>query len=101
MQFYFTEKFKRDYKKLKSEHRNQFENIFETFMDDLENHLIHKSPMPAKYRFKILRQSDGVMSMTWYFSRPAGRATFHIEEQNGKPVLVWRRIGSNEIYREN
>lgn len=100
MQFYFTEKFKRDYKKLKSEHTNQFENVFESFMDELENHLANKSPMPAKYRFKILRQSDGVMAMTWSDSRPAGRATFHIEEHSGEPVLVWRRIGTHDIYRE-
>ncbi|MGH3491519.1 MAG: hypothetical protein ACRDP8_26815 [Actinopolymorphaceae bacterium] len=40
-------------------------------------------------------------SLTWSFSSPDGRATFHLEtDENGEPLLVWRRIGNHSIYQD-
>lgn len=98
----FSMSAQRDLKKLKSEHRRLFQTERTRFLDalgDLEK--IHHAPnFPNRFRLKQLRNTDGVWAMTWSFSRPDGRATFHLDEIDGEPVLVWRRIGSHEIFKQ-
>lgn len=59
---------------------------------------------PARYRWpkdlrvKKHRDRPGVWEMTWSFSSPDGRATFEFETVDGEMRVVWRRIGSHDIY---
>lgn len=48
-------------------------------------------------RVKKMHGYDDVWEMTW---APDGRATFHYGSsvQAGQPHLVWRRIGTHEIF---
>ncbi|MGH3908445.1 MAG: hypothetical protein ACRDTE_30300 [Pseudonocardiaceae bacterium] len=52
-------------------------------------------------RLRIHRLTgSGIYSVTWNFSSPDGRATFHLESAEGdEPLLVWRRIGDHSIYQ--
>ena len=42
-----------------------------------------------------------VWEMTWSFTSPDGRATFHLDqdEAGGELTLVWRRIGRHDIFK--
>lgn len=53
-------------------------------------------------RLRIHRLTDsGVFSLSWNFSSPDGRATFHLDRtSDGDPILVWRRIGDHSVYRQ-
>ena len=53
-------------------------------------------------RLRIHRLTDsGVFSLTWNFSSPDGRATFHLDHTAGRePTPVWRRIGDHSICRQ-
>ncbi|MDR1806869.1 MAG: hypothetical protein LBR33_02975 [Propionibacteriaceae bacterium] len=53
---------------------------------------------PKKLRFESIQGAPGVYAVTWSFSGPDGRATFHFEESDGDRRLVWRRIGHHDIY---
>jgi hypothetical protein len=58
----------------------------------------------ARMRVHRLSNSD-IYTITWSFSSPDGRATFHLDEDedendSGEPLLVWRRFGDHGIYRE-
>ena len=54
-------------------------------------------PRPS-LRVKRVVTHPGVWEMTW---APDGRATFHYgpEVIPGEPHVVWRRVGSHEIFR--
>jgi hypothetical protein len=46
-------------------------------------------------------KETSIYSVTWSFSSPDGRATFHVEKaDDGEPLLVWRRIGNHDIYEK-
>jgi hypothetical protein len=98
----FNSKFDRDFKKLKREHQTLFLDAQEQFVSEFEELLISKSfkKVSKKYRVKVLRNTAEIWEMTWSFSRPDGRATFHLQEIDGEPILVWRRIGSHDIFKQ-
>ena len=50
-------------------------------------------------RTSVLKGHPGVWELSW---APDGRATFHYGDEvvPGEAHVVWRRIGSDEIYRE-
>lgn len=98
----FNPKFDRDFKKLKREHQVLFLEAQEKFVIEFEQLLLNKSfkSVSKKYRVKVLRNTSEIWEMTWSFSRPDGRATFHLDEIDGEPVIVWRRIGSHEIFMQ-
>lgn len=92
----------RDLKKLKSEHRRQFQAERTRFLDAIDKleKINQTLSLPNKFRIKQLRKTEGIWAMTWSFSRPDGRTTFHLEEIDGEPVLVWRRIGNHDIFKQ-
>ncbi len=57
------------------------------------------SGTPARPRRLLIHRltGGGIYSLTWNFSSPDGRATFHLESGEGEPLLVWRRIGDHSI----
>lgn len=98
----FLAKFDRDFKKLKREHQTLFLDAHEQFVMEFEQLLINKSfkSVSKKYRVNVLRNTAEIWEMTWSFSRPDDRATFHLDEIDGEPTIVWRRIGSHGIFKQ-
>ncbi len=87
-------RFLRDYSQLTSEQQKAFRAVLPLFRAGLRSRQFD----PA-LRVKIQRTKAGVWEMTW---APNGRATFHYgpELTPGEPHIVWRRIGSHNIYRQ-
>lgn len=82
-------------------HRHRFQRIVhEVFVPAIEaGCLTGAPPWPSKLRIHLLAGHGAVYSMTWSFSNPDGRATFHIDRSDPSDhILVWRRIGSHAIY---
>ena len=98
----FNDKFNKDFKKLKREHQILFLEAQDLFVQEIANFAFTKNleRVSKKYRIKVLRNTDEVWEMTWSFSGPDGRATFHLAEIDGEPTIVWRRIGSHEIFKQ-
>jgi hypothetical protein len=102
MRFRVYKSFDRDVGKLPPEH-------YQTFREIVHKHFLPaiaagsftgKPPWPTRLRIHRL-QGSSVYSLTWSFSSPDGRATFHLEtDENGEPLLVWRRIGNHSIYQD-
>jgi hypothetical protein len=53
----------------------------------------------AGLRVKAVQKVPGVWEMTW---APDGRATFEYgpEKQPGEKHIIWRRIGSHDIFEK-
>ncbi len=96
----FLAKFDRDFKKLKLEHKKLFLEMHEKFTEDLTNTVNENLMHSKKYRIRILKNTDEIWELTWSYSRPDGRATFHIAEIDGEPTIVWRRIGDHYIFKQ-
>lgn len=81
--------FKRDYDKLPPELRAAFDVARRAIVKSLKE--TGRLPHP-----KLVQKMSGydVYEVRW---GPNGRATFHIEQQNGEDVFVWRRIGDHSI----
>lgn len=92
--------FDRDYSALPPEHQKLFrETLTQHFLPALAaGALTGESPWPPRIRLHKIAES--IYSITWSFTGPDGRATFHLEPSNEEPVLVWRRIGTHTIYRQ-
>jgi mRNA-degrading endonuclease YafQ of YafQ-DinJ toxin-antitoxin module len=95
----YSESFKRDFKKLKREHKKLFIELQSIFIGELEEYLLEKKSVSNKFRFKEMRHSNNVWSMTWSFSRPAGRATFQLAEIENELTVIWLRIGNHDVYK--
>lgn len=95
----YSESFKRDFKKLKREHKKLFIELQSVFIVELEEYLLDKKSVSNKFRLKELRHTNNVWSMTWSFSRPAGRATFQLIAMKNELTLIWLRIGNHDIYK--
>ncbi|MFC0862280.1 hypothetical protein ACFHYQ_08225 [Sphaerimonospora cavernae] len=100
MKFRRAAAFDRDFTRLPTEHQR-------LFLKALREHVLPAigagaftgdPPWPA--RLRVHRLSDtAIYSITWHFSSPDGRATFHLgQNEEGEPMLVWRRIGDHSIY---
>ena len=95
------ESFRADFGRLPAEHRATFLHILSAyFLPAIALGSFAGSP-PWPPRLRVHRVSNSeIYSLTWNFSSPDGRATFHLEKTAaGEPMLVWRRIGDHAIYR--
>ena len=86
-------RFWRDWNRLTAAQRRQFSNAVARFVDDLGRGL----PFRAGLRVKGVQGAEGIYELTW---APDGCATFHYGEPvvAGEPHIVWRRIGTHEIF---
>lgn len=92
--------FDRDYARLPREHRDMFRTILrDHFLPAINDGAFTGTP-PWPTRLRVHRLTDtAIYSITWNFTGPDGRATFHLDTgEDGEPVLVWRRIGTHDIY---
>jgi hypothetical protein len=86
--------FRRDYDTLTGDQQLVFRAALARFIADLR-----RGSFRAGLRVKRVQTHSGVWEMTW---APDGRATFHYgsETRPGEPHIVWRRIGTHDIFRE-
>lgn len=99
MRYRTTSAFDRDLSRLPASHRAMFLTALrEQFLPAIAAGAFSGTPSwPRKLRIHRLTDS-GIYSLTWNFSSPDGRATFHLDRSDDEAVLVWRRIGNHGIY---
>ncbi len=93
--FALTRRFRRDYKELSNEQRARFGKVvLSEFVPDADGSIFRPG-----LRVKRVQGVPKVFEMTW---APDGRATW----EYGKPLrpglrhIVWRRVGSHEIFED-
>ena len=88
-----TARFSKDYSKLDDVDKERFREAVKDFIEDLKIQQFRKG-----LRVKGVQGAPGVLEMTW---APNGRATFQIGEQRlpGEPHIIWRRVGTHEIFK--
>lgn len=102
MKYRTLDSFRRDLARLPLLHQQMFmKALREHFLPAIDaGSFTGVPPWPTRLRVHRLSNSD-VYTITWSFSSPDGRATFHLDKNDsGEPLLVWRRIGDHGIYRE-
>ena len=89
-------RFSRDWNRLTPAQQRQFLTIRPLFVEGLRNQPPQFHP---SLRVKRVDAKPGVWEMSW---APDGRATFQYgsEVRPGNPHVVWRRIGTHDIFRE-
>lgn len=87
-------RFLRDFGKLSRAQQEEFRRAVAMFVADLERGRFRKG-----LRVKGVQGHPGVFEMTW---APDGRATFTFGEpvRANDPHVIWRRIGTHDIFRE-
>ena len=88
-------RFFRDYRRLNEPQREAFGVARQAFVDDLR---AGRGFRPG-LRIKRVQSTEDVWEMTW---APDGRATWQYgdERKPGEQHVVWRRIGTHDIFRE-
>ena len=89
-----ADRFGDDYEKLSVEQRARFGKAYKQLVEDLR---ARHSPRPG-LRVKRVQGTDRIFELTW---APDGRATWEYGEEQveGEPHVVWRRIGTHDIFR--
>ena len=86
--------FGREFAAMSAHQQQAFLRAVSEFVDDLRE---GRTLRPG-LRVKGVRGHEGVFEMSW---APNGRATFSYGEERlpGQPHIVWRRIGSHDIFQ--
>jgi hypothetical protein len=86
------ERFLRDYDNLSATDHRLFITAVSKLVTDLR-----MGQLRAGLRVNRVQNHPGVWEMTW---APDGRATFEYGEavRKGEPHIVWRRIGTHDIF---
>jgi hypothetical protein len=93
--FQVTRRFERDWKQLTPESRARFQPVVTCqFVPELARGVFR-----AGLRVTGVQAAPGVFAMTW---APDSRATFSHRpgQQAGEPHVIWRRIGTHDIFPE-
>jgi mRNA-degrading endonuclease YafQ of YafQ-DinJ toxin-antitoxin module len=87
-------RFLRDFKNLTNEQAAAWEKTLDTFVACLRS-----GRFEPGLRVKRVHGYPGVWEMTWAAD---GRATFEYgqEIRPGEPHIIWRRIGTHDIFRQ-
>jgi hypothetical protein len=90
-----TDTFSKDLQVLDPADRKRFMSAVREFVNDLGS---FDHAFRPGLRVRGVQGADGVFEMTW---APDGRATFQYGEEliAGKPHIIWRRIGTHDIFR--
>lgn len=84
-------RFEQDWAALTDAERRRFRAAVRRFVADLG-----AGPFRPGLRVRGIAGADGVFEMTW---APDGRATFQYGPERGKgPHVIWRRIGTHQIF---
>lgn len=89
-----SNKFHRDYSKLDDDQRARFRKAVKDLVEDLKA----GDQLRPSLRVKGVQGHDGVYEMSW---APDGRATWEYGEElvDGKPHVLWRRVGTHDIFK--
>lgn len=104
MKFRRTEAFKRDFKRIKEQHKAEFRRVvYEKFSPACDGWAAavgarRSYVWPASLRVDELKGTAGIMEMTWSFASPDGRATFALVSEAGEWYCVWRRVGDHAVF---
>lgn len=82
--------------------RAKFKEALATFITALKAYEANPAgyrDWPSSLRYEHLTATKGVKAITWSFSGPDGRATFHFKTVDDEMFLVWRRVGRHSIYK--
>ncbi len=84
--------FLRDYARLTNRQVEQWKKARRLFVQGLREGKFH-----PRLRIKRVQGHPGVWEISW---APDGRATFHYgdEVHPGEPHVVWRRIGTHDVF---
>jgi hypothetical protein len=87
--------FAREFVKLSDQQQRRFLTAVAAMVADLKA----GRPFRPGLRVKNVQGWPGVWEMTW---APDGRATFEYgpECRPGEPHVIWRRVGTHEIFRQ-
>jgi hypothetical protein len=87
-------RFLRDWQHLSSEQRGAFLRVLPLFVAGLAS-----QSFAPQLRVKRVQGETGLWEMTWAAD---GRATFSYgaEVKAGQPHIIWRRIGTHDIFRQ-
>lgn len=88
-----TNRFSKDYSGLSPEEKRAFKKAIKQFIEDLRA----RRPFRKGLRIKGVQGAKGIFEITW---APNGRATFQYgpERIQGEPHIIWRPIGTHEIF---
>jgi len=86
-------RFGRDFDGLSQEQQTLFLLAIAQFVEDLQGQRGFRKGL----RIKGIQGASGIFEMTWAAD---GRATFEYGEptMSGEPHVIWRRIGTHEIF---
>jgi len=86
--------FWRDWERLTTDEKGAFLRAVEKLVVDIDAGRIRSG-----LRVKHVQGTRGIYELTW---ADDGRATFEygIEQRLGEPHVIWRRIGTHDIFRE-
>ncbi len=100
MKYERTDSFKRDYRRLPEEHKDEFRRcVQEDFNPALDQHVESPGePWPSRLRVRGVSGASGIWEMTWSFTDPDGRATWEWTTIDGEPAIRWRRVGNHSIF---
>ena len=99
MKYRTTGSFDRDFARLPAEHQQMFLKVLRVrFLPAIDAGSFTGVP-PWPKRLRVHQLVGSVYSITWNFTGPDGCATFGLDrDQTGDTVLVWRQIGTHDIY---
>ncbi|MPZ90623.1 MAG: hypothetical protein GEU68_03175 [Actinobacteria bacterium] len=88
-----TDRFKKDHAALSPEDKARFRSAVDKFVADLKA----ERPFRKGLRVERLQGTEAIFEMTW---ADDGRATFENEDEQveGEPHVIWRRVGTHEVF---
>lgn len=89
-----SDTFRKDMRNLDQVDRERFKVAIKAMIEDLNSERGFRPGL----RVKRVQGTVAVFEMTW---APDGRATFQYGEElrPGEPHIVWRRVGTHDIFR--
>jgi hypothetical protein len=89
-------RFQREFQGLTPEQQRRFLEAMRQFRSDLRS---GPAAIRPSLRVKRLTAHPGLWEMTW---APDGRATFEYGDEvvPGQPHVIWRRVGTHDIFQE-
>lgn len=101
MKYDTTPEFDADFKRLNAAEQRRFVAVVRKMIAACKRAPGRVPQWPSALRIGLLTDRPGIYEMTWSFAGPDGRATFEIIfDEDGQPVIRWRRIGNHRIFRE-
>lgn len=88
-----TDRFKKYHASLSAEDKKRFKLAVAKFVEDLKA----KGAFRKGLRVKGVQGAEGIFEMTW---AEDGRATFEygVEQVEGEPHVIWRRVGTHDVF---